>query len=194
MLRTLLDTRTLLAMAVALAVGVWGLRTYPVVQDQVFLALIETRRPDLHQGLVYTYALLWFTTPFFGASLLGSLFAIVTYRHAPPPDVPRASRVTSSPEERPAPSLVLGEVHHETRPGRALDPEGLRIPQRGLYTGLANPSRSGRQTSGTGLEDIAAVLGTREAGPSRQKSMGLASASSRLDTRRRPRVTAGLRP
>ena len=30
MLRTILDARTLLAMAVALAVGVWGLRTYPV--------------------------------------------------------------------------------------------------------------------------------------------------------------------
>ena len=30
MLRTLLDARTLLAMAVAFAVGVWGLRMYPL--------------------------------------------------------------------------------------------------------------------------------------------------------------------
>ena len=83
MLRTLLDTRTLLAMAVALAVGVWGLRTYPLPADNVFLALIALRRPDLHQGLQYGYATLWFTTPFFGASLVGSLFAIAMYRHAP---------------------------------------------------------------------------------------------------------------
>ncbi len=135
MLRTLLDARTLLAMAVALAVGVWGLRTYPLPSDNVFLALIALRRPDLHQGLQYGYATLWFTTPFFGASLLGSLFAIAMYRHAPrltfrslPPYIP--------PEDRPAPSLVLGEAHHETRPGRAPDPQWLTIPQRGLYTGV----------------------------------------------------------
>ena len=72
MLRTLLDTRTFLAMAVALAVGVWGLRTYPLPPENVFLALIALRRPDLHQGLQYGYATVWFTTPFFGASLLGS--------------------------------------------------------------------------------------------------------------------------
>ena len=135
MLRTLLDTRTLLAMAVALAVGVWGLRTYPLPADNVFLALIALRRPDLHQGLQYAYATLWFTTPFFGASLLGSLFAIAMYRHAPRLTFRSLPRYVP-PEERPAPSLVLGEAHHETRPGRAPDPQWLTIPQRGLYTGV----------------------------------------------------------
>jgi hypothetical protein len=135
MLRTILDARTLIAMAVALAVGVWGLHTYPPPADNVFLALIALRRPDLHQGLQYAYATLWFTTPFFGASLLGSLFAIVTYRHAPRLTYRSLPRYLE-PEERAAPSLVLGEVHHETRPGRASDPQWLTIPQRGLYTGV----------------------------------------------------------
>lgn len=135
MLRTLLDARTLLAMAVAMAVGVWGLRAYPLPADNVHLALIALRRPDIYQGLQYGYATLWFTTPFFAASLLGSLFAIAMYRHAPRLTFRGLPRYVP-PEERPTPSLVLGEAHHETRPGRAPDPQWLTIPQRGLYTGV----------------------------------------------------------
>jgi len=83
MLRTLLDARTLLALAMGLAVRVSGLRTYPLPTDNVYLALVELRRPDIYQGLQYTYAALYFRTPFFGASLLGSLYAIAMYRRAP---------------------------------------------------------------------------------------------------------------
>jgi hypothetical protein len=109
--------------------------SYPLPADNVFLALIALRRPDLHQGLQYGYATLWFTTPFFGASLLGALFAIAMYRHAPRLTFRELPRYVP-PEERPAPSLVLGEAHHETRAGRAPDPQWLTIPQRGLYTGV----------------------------------------------------------
>jgi hypothetical protein len=135
MLRTLLDARTLVALAVALATGVWGLRAYPLSQDDVFLALVAVRRPDLHQAFLYGYAVLWFSTPFFLASLVGSLFAIVAYRHAPRLTY-RSLPAYIEPEARPALSLVLGEVHHLTRPGRASDPTWLTIPQRGLYTGV----------------------------------------------------------
>jgi len=106
-----------------------------VAYDDTFLELIARRRPDLHRRLVYTYALPWFPTPFFGVSLLGSLFAIVTYRHVPRLTF-RALLRYVEPEDRPAPSLVLGEVHHETRPGRAPDADWRTIPQRGLYTGV----------------------------------------------------------
>jgi hypothetical protein len=135
MLRTLLDARTLVALAVALATGVWGLCAYPLSQDDVFLALVAVRRPDLHQAFLYAYAVLWFSTPFFVASLVGSLVAIVAYRHAPRLTY-RSLPAYTEPEVRPALSLVLGEVHHHTRLGRAPDPTWLTIPQRGLYTGV----------------------------------------------------------
>ena len=135
MLRTVLDARPLIALTIAAAVGVYGLRVCPVRGDEVFLAVIEVRRPDLFRLLAYGYALLWFSTPFFVASLMTSLLAIVVYRHAPPVTF-RALPPYPAPETRLAPSLVLGEVHHATRTGRAPDPAWLTIPQRGLYTGL----------------------------------------------------------
>ena len=56
--------------------GAYGLRAYPIQGDEVFLAVIEARRPNVFRGLTYGYALLWFSTPFCIASLMTSLFAI----------------------------------------------------------------------------------------------------------------------
>ena len=83
MLRVLLEQRTLVAMLVAVGAGALGVQAYPVDRSSVYLQLIELRSPAVFLVLVYGYATLWFTTPFFGASLLGSLFAIAMYRHAP---------------------------------------------------------------------------------------------------------------
>jgi hypothetical protein len=135
MLRTILDARGVVAMLIAAAVGTWGLHVYPVQSDDVFLALIELRKPALFQVLAYGYATLWFTTPFFLASLLTSVLAIAVYRHAPTArcrDLPPYPE----PETREHPSLVLGETHRLTTPGRAAEPTWLTIPQRGLYTGI----------------------------------------------------------
>ena len=135
MLRTVLEARLLMALAIAAGVGMYGLRTFPVRGDDVFLAVIEARRPDLFQGLAYGYALLWFSTPFYVASLIASLFAIVVYRSAPSARF-RALPPYPAPDTRLTPSLVLGEAHHPTRTGRAPDPTWLTVPQRGLYTGV----------------------------------------------------------
>ena len=113
----------------------YGLRAYPFRPDEVFLAVIEARRPDLFRGLAYAYALLWFSTPFCMASLMASLFAIVVYRTAPSARF-RALPPYPGPESRPTPSLVLGEIHHPTRASRAPEPKWLVVPQRGLYTGV----------------------------------------------------------
>ena len=135
MLRTVLETRVLLATCIAAAVGVYGLRMYPFDRTNVFLAVIEVRRPDVAQALAYGYATLWFSTPFCLVSLLTSLVAIVVSRRMPYATY-RALPPYPEPEARAAPSLVLGEVHHLDRPGRAPEPQWLVIPQRGLYTGL----------------------------------------------------------
>jgi len=135
MLARIVEVRVTLALIVAAVVGTWGLHAYPMRSDDVFLALVEARKPFVFGVLAYGYATMWFTTPYFTTSLLMSLVAIVVYRRAPRaryrelPPYPR-------PERRPTPALVLGETHFLTAPGRSPAPSWLTIPQRGLYTGV----------------------------------------------------------
>src|SRR6202049_2531315 len=135
MLARIVEVRVTLALIVAAVVGTWGLHAYPMRSDDVFLALVEARKPFVFGVLAYGYATMWFTTPYFTTSLLMSLVAIVVYRRTPRaryrelPPYPR-------PEHRPTPALVLGETHFLTAPGRSPDPGWLTIPQRGLYTGV----------------------------------------------------------
>ena len=133
--RTMLEARVVVAMAVATGVGAWGLHAYPVDPDNLFLALIALRNPFVFHVLVYGYAALWFSTPFFAASLVTSVLAIVAYRY-PTATRPRALPPYAPPESRPTPTLVLGEAHFATSPDRASAPTWLTIPQRGLYTGV----------------------------------------------------------
>jgi len=135
MVRTIVDARRVVAILIAASVGMWGLHTYPVPRDDPFLGLIQLREPVVFQVLAYGYATLWFTTPFFLASLVTSVLAIVVYRRVPTARYRPLPRYPE-PETRTAPSLVLGESHALTRPGRAAEPGWLEIPQRGLYTGL----------------------------------------------------------
>jgi TraM recognition site of TraD and TraG len=135
MLRHLMAARGLVAMVAAAGVGAWGLHAYPVPADEPFLALIALQKPFVFDALTYGYAALWFTTPFFAASLVTSVLAIVasrcpgTARSRPLPPYPE-------PEARPTASLVLGEAHLPRIPGPAPEPAWLTIPQRGLYTGV----------------------------------------------------------
>ena len=135
MLRKIVEARTLVALLMSAGAGVWGLRAYPISQDDVFLGLIGERAPGVLAVLTYGYGTLWFTTPYFAASLLMSLMAIVVYRRAPRTRV-RPLPPYPQPEQRSALSLVLGEAHYHATPGPAARPEWLTIPQRGLYTGV----------------------------------------------------------
>jgi hypothetical protein len=135
MLRRMIEARAVIALAIAAVVGGWGLHVYPVQVDNPFLALIALEKPFVFRVLTYGYSTLWFTTSFFATSLVMSVVAIVAYRRpmsARLHDLPRYP----CPEDRPAPSLVLGEAHVARTPGRAPNPTWLTIPQRGLYTGV----------------------------------------------------------
>src|SRR5262245_47296965 len=69
MLRTVVEARALVAMMVAACVGTWGLRQYPVDHENLFLALIAAKDPGIFHVLTYGYATMWFSTPFFAASI-----------------------------------------------------------------------------------------------------------------------------
>jgi TraM recognition site of TraD and TraG len=135
MLRTILDARPLVAMLVAAVIGAIGLRVYPLPADDVFLTLIALRTPAIFRLLAGGYATIWFTTPFFAASLVTSMIAMLIY-HRLPDRRCRPLPPYARPETRPTPSLVLGEAHLLHAPGRAATPTWLTIPQRGLYTGV----------------------------------------------------------
>src|SRR5438552_2775647 len=135
MVRTILAARALLAMLVAAGVGAWGLHAYPVQANNPFLALIELQNPVVFQVLAYGYATLWFTTPFFAASLATSVLTIIVYRY-PPTTRPRPLPPYPNPDSRETPMLVLGETHFARHSGPAPVPTWLTIPQRGLYTGV----------------------------------------------------------
>ena len=133
-MRTLLEYRFVLSLGVSAVVGLIGIRAYPFPADHPLLTLIEFHRPDVFAGLSYTYAAVWCSTPFFGASVAFSFIYIfltradrrTVYQTLPP--YPAAAR-------RQALYLVLGERHHRTRPTRAAEPSWLILPERGLYTG-----------------------------------------------------------
>ena len=135
MLRTLVQSRAPVALTLAAATGLWGLQTYPISPDDVFLGLISESAPGTYRLLAYGYATLWFTTPFWVASFAMSMLAILFYswvpsaRSRPLPPFPR-------PKGQSKLALVLGETHFHTAAGRAPNPTWLTIPQRGLYTGI----------------------------------------------------------
>src|SRR5712691_7069721 len=106
----MLDARVLVAMMAAAATGVWGLRAHPMQTEDVFLGLIELQNPSVFRLLLYGYATLWFTTPFFVASLMTSVMAILVYRQ-PPAARSRDLPPYPAAETRDTPSLVLGETH-----------------------------------------------------------------------------------
>src|SRR2546421_201539 len=109
MLRRIVDARPLIALVTAASIGTWGLSVHPVSLDDPFLAMIQLRKPFVFHVLTYGYAPLWFTTPFLTMSLLLSVLAIVAYRYPPATRAGALPRYVP-PEERPTPSLVLGEA------------------------------------------------------------------------------------
>jgi hypothetical protein len=135
MVQAMVGARALLAMVVAMAIGTWGLHAYPVQTDNPFLALIALQKPFVFQVFTYGYATLWFTSSFLAASLVTSVFAILSYRY-PVTARLRALPPYPEPASRPTPTLVLGERHFARALGPAPDPTWLTIPQRGLYTGV----------------------------------------------------------
>ena len=187
MLRTILESRGLVAMVAAAGVGTWGLRAYPARTDDVFLALIELRNPAVFHLLAYGYATLWFTTPFFLASLLTSAIVILVYRQAPstrlrrlPPYPEPETRDTPSldpwrdalaDDDRPCadadvaddPAARALHRHHDSRRGRHRQDVRVHVSVRRAAAALAS--------AGSGAEDRRARPGSEgrllSAGPRR---------------------------
>jgi len=73
-MRVLIQYRFVLSLALSGVIGVIALRLWPFPAENVFLGLISLRRPVRYAALAYTYATLWFSTPWL---LLNVAFSLI---------------------------------------------------------------------------------------------------------------------
>jgi len=132
----LIAHRILVSGGLSAACGIVLNSLYPLHEMNPLLQMIALERPAIYHGLVGSYTLFLFTTPFLVVSILLSM----AYVHFYSPDVNRtAGRLPHYPDPRTRQnlSLVLGEIHDQLTPRPSPAPSWLVLPERGLYTGIA---------------------------------------------------------
>ena len=133
--RPLVEYRALLSFGLSAACGIMLQSLYPIHHGNPLLRLLALERPAIFQGLVWSYNLFLYSTPFLIFSIMFSL----AYVHFYAPDGDRTEGPLPpypDPLERESLELIVGEVHHQLRPKPSPAPRWLSIPERGLYTGI----------------------------------------------------------
>jgi hypothetical protein len=133
--RPLVEYRVILSFGLSAACVVVLDSLYPIEERNPFLQLVALERPAIFHGLVWSYNVFLFSTPFLIFSILFSLAHIHLYE-------PKPDRVAGElppypdPRQRADLFLIAGEVHRQLRPEPSPAPRWLSIPERGLYTGI----------------------------------------------------------
>jgi len=133
--RPLIEYRVVLSFGLSAACGIVLQSLYPVHYDDPLLRLLALERPAIFQGLVWSYNLFLYSTPFLAFSMLFSLAYVHVY-------APRKNHVSGplppypDPLQRESLELIVGELHHQRKPKPSSVPQWLSIPERGLYTGI----------------------------------------------------------
>ncbi len=131
----LVQYRFILSLGLSAACGIVLHSLYPVHDADPLLRLLELERPTIFYGLLWSYTLFLYSTPFLFFSILFSLAYVHFY-------APKLDQVAGSLPPYPDPMrradlfLVAGELHHQLRPQPSPDPNWLCISERGLYTGV----------------------------------------------------------
>ena len=138
-------------MLVAAAVGAWGLHAYPSRRDDPFLGLIELRSPAVFHVLVYGYATLWFTTPFFALShRLVARHDRRVYRVSPRRRTRGPAAVSRHRSDGRRRRSCSGETHFETTSGPRAGADMAHDPAARALHGR-DDSRRGRHRQDVGL-------------------------------------------
>ena len=136
MFRRIIQARNLIAFV--LSAVVWSVAQcvmrFPC--QHPLLGLIAAYKPQLFFGLKWAYCAMQFTTPFIFFSSLGSLGYIFLMKRE------QRLKLNKLPQYPPPASrkrlfVILGEIHHRKKAIPAEHPKWLKIPQRGLHTGIA---------------------------------------------------------
>jgi hypothetical protein len=126
--RPLVEYRILLALGLSAASGIILNTLYPITEANSLLRLIAYQRPPVFHGLVWSYGLFLYSTPFIAFSMIFSLMYVHLYRSESElaagslPPYP-------NPRTRSDLSLVLGEVHRQLIPAPSPAPQWLSIPE-----------------------------------------------------------------
>jgi hypothetical protein len=133
--RPLVEYRVILSFGLSAACGIILQSFYPVHDADPLMRLLALERPAIFHGLVWSYSLFLYSTPFLFCSILFSLTYIHFYE--PKPDqIAGALPPYPDPRLREDLYLVAGEVHRQLKPLPSPAPSWLCISERGLYTGV----------------------------------------------------------
>jgi hypothetical protein len=135
--RPLVEYRIVLALGLSAASGIVLNTLFPFHTANPLLRLIAYERPPIFNGLVWSYDVFLYTTPFIAFSMIFSLLYVHLYK-SKPELAARPLPPYPNPRGRTDLSLVLGEVHHQLLPKPSAAPQWLSIPERGLYTCIAS--------------------------------------------------------
>lgn len=133
--RPLIEYRLLLSLGLSAASGIVLQSLYPVHDAAPLLRLVALERSSIFNGLVWSYNIFLYSTPFLVFSILFSLAYVHFY-------APKLNEVSGPLPPYPDPllrdglELILGELHHQLKPKPSPVPRWLSIPERGLYTGI----------------------------------------------------------
>ncbi|MGB8480105.1 MAG: TraM recognition domain-containing protein [Acidobacteriaceae bacterium] len=133
-IRPLVEYRLVLALGLSAACGIVLQSLYPVHEANPLLRLILLERPRIFYGVIESYNLFLYSTPFVIFSMLFSLIYVHLYR-ADLEQIAGALPPCPDPFTRQELSLVVGELHRQLVPRPSPAPQWLTIPERGLYTG-----------------------------------------------------------
>ena len=140
MMRRILASRHFVAAILAMATGIVLFYDRPFPESQLFLRVIAMRAPHAFLSFRCLYNVFLFTTPYIAyLGVLSALYIgtlkfrrrVVAGRLPPYPE----------PDKRTDLFIVLGEIHNARRPGPSETPSWLVIPERGLFTGIADLGR-----------------------------------------------------
>ncbi len=171
-LHLLIEYRLLLSLGLSMACGIVLQSLYPVHDSDPLLQLIAFERPRIFHGLVWSYNLFLYSTPFLVFSILFSLAYVHFYQ-------PGLDQVAGSLPPYPDPllreelELVVGELHYRLKPKPSPAPRWLTIPDLGLYTGICVVGAIGSGKSSAIVLPAMRQLFAYRAGDSEQKLSGV---------------------
>ncbi len=134
LVRPLVEYRLALALGLSAACGIVLQSLYPVHEANPLLHLILLERPRIFYGVIESYNLFLYSTPFLVFSMLFSMVYVHLYR-TNLEQIAGALPLCPDPFTRQELSLVVGELHRQLVPRPSPTPQWLTIPERGLYTG-----------------------------------------------------------
>ena len=136
MIHRLLHSKNLFACLFAAGTGLFLYFRFPFPEDNFFLELVYLRARPVFLGMKYGYAVFLYSTPYILYSIVLSGIYIAVIK-IPSRIRPGHLPLYPNPREREELSIVIGEIHKGKVPGPAERPTWLRIPERGLFTGIA---------------------------------------------------------